>query len=637
MRKRILTAMLCICMVMTMQTAAIFAAAQSNTNASATVKIRSIEELQDFRDTVNGLNGKKANSYAGKTVKLAADIDMSEVDNWTPIGTTERPFMGVFDGNNKTLSGLNISADTNYKGLFGYVKGTSKNRAQIKNLTMEKPVVSGRYYAAAVVGCYYGKYTDPLTNCIVEDGQITGIRETIGGKYVGGVAGYAGGNVVNCHTSGTVIGGRAGGVVGEAFRNVSDCTSSCTVKSNAQLFGTIGGIGSTVKGDISNCYATGDITDESDGATAGGLVAIANGSIANSYATGNVTAEHYVGGLAAKADKGISNSYATGNVTGEEYVGGLAGYASYYNVIENSYALGDVLGNRYVGGLIGLLPGEEDDNSNGEVINCYATGDVSGSAPMEGEDYEGISGSNIGGLIGGTSARISNCYATGSVAGKKRIGGITGTGSTAMTNCVALNASVQGESDVHRVTGVLGEGYKLSGNYAWEGMTVNDAVITDGASANNEDGANLSASGALSPQIWTIFKGNSQWNFTENQLPTLKKVEGVQSSELPEYMKKEIIDSNWKNAPLYNLTAGNNSIKVSWQQVSDVSGYRIYRSTSKKGTYKLIKVAGSDANSYTSLKLKDKKTYYYKIRAYKVVDGKNVYGSYSTVKSCKTK
>lgn len=78
--------MLCICMVMTMQTAAIFAAAQSNTNASATVTIRSIEELQDFRDTVNGLNGKKANSYASKTIKLAADIDMSEVDNWTPMG-----------------------------------------------------------------------------------------------------------------------------------------------------------------------------------------------------------------------------------------------------------------------------------------------------------------------------------------------------------------------------------------------------------------------------------------------------------------------------------------------------------------------------------------------------------------------
>ena len=636
MKKRVLTGWLCICMIMTMQTVITFGSTKSNTNTSGTVIIRTLEDLQDFRDTVNGLNGKKANSYAGKTVKLAADIDMSDLDNWTPIGTTEKPFMGVFDGNNKTLSGLKISADTNYQGLFGYVKGTSKNRAQIKNLTMEKPVVTGRYYAAAVVGCYYGKYTAPLTNCIVEDGQITGIRETIGGKYVGGVAGYAGGNVVNCHTSGTVIGGRAGGVVGEAFRNVSDCTSSCTVKSNAQLFGTIGGIGSTIKGDISNCYATGDITDESNGATAGGLVAIANGSIADSYATGNVNAREYVGGLAAQANKGISNCYATGNVTGEEYVGGLAGYASYYKAIENSYAAGDVLGNRYVGGLIGVVASDYD--IAGEVINCYATGDVSGNAPMEGEDQEGISGSNIGGLIGYTGGKVNNCYAMGNVLGQKYVGGIVGQkDGFAMINCVALNPGIQGESYTHRITGVLGEGYKLSGNYAGEGMTVNDAVVTAGTSADNEDGANLSASGALNPQIWTIFKGNNQWNFTKNQLPTLKKVGGIQSSQLPEYIKKDITDNDWKKAPLYKLTAGNNSIKISWQQTSGVSGYRIYRCTSKTGTYKLIKVVGSDVNSYTSYKLKDKKTYFYKIRTYKVVDGKNTYGSYATVKSCKTK
>ncbi len=636
MKKRVFTGWLCICMVMTMQSAVTFAATQSSTNASSVVTIRTLEDLQDFRDTVNGLNGKKVNRYAGKTVKLAADIDLSEVDNWTPIGTAEKPFMGVFDGNNKTLSGLKISADTNYQGLFGYVKGTSKNRAQIKNLTMEKPVVTGRYYAAAVVGCYYGKYTDPLINCIVEDGQITGIRETIGGKYVGGVAGYAGGNVVNCHTSGTVTGGRAGGVVGYAFRNVSGCSSSCTVKTNAQLFGTIGGVASTVKGNISNSHATGEVTDKSDGATAGGLVGIADGSITDSYATGNVIAEEYVGGLAAQANKGVSNCYAKGNVTGEEYVGGLAGYTSYYKAIENSYAIGDVSGNRYLGGLIGLVASDTD--IAGEVINCYATGGVSANVPLEGEDQEGISGSNIGGLIGYTGGKVNNCYATGNVLGKKYVGGIVGQkDGFAMINCVALNACVQGENYVHRITGVLGEGYKLSGNYAWEGMTVNDAVVTAGASADNEDGANLSASGALNPQIWIIFNGNDQWNFTKNQLPTLKKVGGTQSSQLPEYMKKDITDTDWMKAPLYNLTAGNNSIKISWQQTRDVSGYRIYRSTSRNGSYKLIKVADSKANSYTSSKLKDKRTYYYKIRTYMVVDGRNIYGSYSTVKSCKTK
>ena len=74
-------------------------------------------------------------------------------------------------------------------------------------------------------------------------------------------------------------------------------------------------------------------------------------------------------------------------------------------------------------------------------------------------------------------------------------------------------------------------------------------------------------------------------------------------------------------------------VKVSWKKVSGASGYRIYRSTSKNGTYKKVKsITNGSKLTWTNTKLKKKKTYYYKVRAYRKVDSKNIYGAYSAVK-----
>jgi len=60
--------------------------------------------------------------------------------------------------------------------------------------------------------------------------------------------------------------------------------------------------------------------------------------------------------------------------------------------------------------------------------------------------------------------------------------------------------------------------------------------------------------------------------------------------------------------------------------------------TSKSGKYKKIKtVKNKKTVSYTKKKLKKNKKYYFKVRSYKVIDGKKVYGSYSSVKSVKIK
>lgn len=90
--------------------------------------------------------------------------------------------------------------------------------------------------------------------------------------------------------------------------------------------------------------------------------------------------------------------------------------------------------------------------------------------------------------------------------------------------------------------------------------------------------------------------------------------------------------------PAITLKAGKKRIKVSWKKIKGVNGYEIYRSTKKKKGYKKIKTASkASIVAYTNKGLTKKKKYYYRIRAYKTVNGRKVYSSYSSVKSVKSK
>ncbi len=77
------------------------------------------------------------------------------------------------------------------------------------------------------------------------------------------------------------------------------------------------------------------------------------------------------------------------------------------------------------------------------------------------------------------------------------------------------------------------------------------------------------------------------------------------------------------------------SIKMSWAKAAGAAGYEVYRSDTKNGTYKLLKTVTT--NSCTNSGLKAGSKYYYKVRAYKTVNGKKIYGSYSDVKSMITR
>ena len=194
----------------------------------AGIVINNVEELKAFRDAVNG-----GNQFAGKTVKLAADLDLSGEENWTPIGNLVaypgQSFDGVFDGNGHTIKNVTVVDQTPkhaVAGLFGsVVNGT------IKNLTVENVNLTSSHYAGGIVA--YTSNGPTIENCHVIGGTITSVPEKLGDEYdngdkVGGIFGYAtaGSTINNCTVDGLTIKAYRdmGGIVGFSVGNVTNNT-----------------------------------------------------------------------------------------------------------------------------------------------------------------------------------------------------------------------------------------------------------------------------------------------------------------------------------------------------------------------------------------------------------------------------
>ena len=220
-----------------------------------------------FRDWVNGTNEKTATDFAGKTIELTDDIDLKNVE-WTPIGTESNPFVGTFDGNNKTISNLKITTG-NYAGLFGYV-----STATIKNVKLANAQVSGGERMATLIGKITGNAT--VTNCSNDAASsVTGSDSNTGGligEIVNGTVALS--NLVNnaAVENTKSSNSRAGGVVAQvttgANVTLTNCTNNGAVKTNN---GYAGGIVSAYQSGsltIDNCANTGAL----DGAYEGNML-----------------------------------------------------------------------------------------------------------------------------------------------------------------------------------------------------------------------------------------------------------------------------------------------------------------------------------------------------------------------------
>lgn len=86
------------------------------------------------------------------------------------------------------------------------------------------------------------------------------------------------------------------------------------------------------------------------------------------------------------------------------------------------------------------------------------------------------------------------------------------------------------------------------------------------------------------------------------------------------------------------LTAASKAVTVKWGKVAGANGYKVYRSTAKNGKYTCVKtITKGGTVSWKNTGLKKGKTYYYKVKAYRIVDKKYVYSSISSVKYIKSK
>ena len=145
----------------------------------------------------------------GKTdinITLDKNIDLTGKD-WTPIGTSfDNSYTGTFDGGGHTITGLTVTTNDEYAGLFGYLGNFGNAAGTVKNVVMD------------------------------------GIQITCNHRlgYAGGVAGFSwGGTIENCSVSGSVSGTIcAGGVVGIQWEaSITGCSSSATVKGMVQVGG----------------------------------------------------------------------------------------------------------------------------------------------------------------------------------------------------------------------------------------------------------------------------------------------------------------------------------------------------------------------------------------------------------------
>ena len=273
-------------------------------------QITNAAELYWFAGLVNGdksIIGNSIKQNTGACAVLIENITINEnvldengslngdgsgLEQWTPIGSYgirgEEAYIGTFDGNRHTISGLYVDSDAQYVGLFGCV-GTN-----------------GKIQNVGVVDSYISATGDKVC--------------------VGGVCGYnVGGTIENCYNTGTI-------------------TATATAQATG-IYSSVGGVCGFSFWNIFNCYNTGKVSVTGDRAWVGGVSGFNGKDIKNCYNTGEVSVAvdgGAVGGVCGDNDRGsrITNCYNTGkvSVTGSrDFVGGVCGMNA--DTIENCYFL----------------------------------------------------------------------------------------------------------------------------------------------------------------------------------------------------------------------------------------------------------------------------------------------------------
>jgi hypothetical protein len=295
-------------------------------------------------------------------------------------------FKGSFDGNDHTISNFTFESSTPYSykdrgpiGLFGYLA----RDAEIRNVAIKGGSIRAKkaYTTGALVGM---QVSGSITDCNLENAQV------IGGGYTGGLVGYSGGPITYCNVVDVLATGgiRVGGLAGYSDAYIDKSYAKVDVTGT----GMIGGLIGESDGEISDCHVTGEVAGLIIVGGLIGLnkeAGIIKCCYSNSTVTGweeiaGVNIGVNIGGLAGESYGEISDCYAMGevsvNTTIENlgHVAGLVGSNKRNGTIKHCYSVAVVTGFN-TRGLVNL--------SSGDVIGSFW--DITLSGQVDNESGEG--------------------------------------------------------------------------------------------------------------------------------------------------------------------------------------------------------------------------------------------------------
>lgn len=226
------------------------------TGSEYVLEIGTYDQLVNFRNKVNA-----GASYSGMTVKLTADIDISE-RAWTPIGAAHRDkieaqtnvFQGTFDGQGHKITGL---TNTGFK-ISSVFKGSNSTTPE--------------GYSEYVFGLFGSVYNATIKNIVMANVNIDlgcDEKEKVVGDSVGAIVGYAAGTNVTIDSckvlSGSIVGYDAvAGIIGRTYSaktTISNCENAATVTAIRRACGILG-FASASKAKtvaITNCKNSGNV------------------------------------------------------------------------------------------------------------------------------------------------------------------------------------------------------------------------------------------------------------------------------------------------------------------------------------------------------------------------------------------
>ena len=249
--QKILALVLTIAALMTGQTAWAVLTWTGNGSSDNPYQIDTYEKLKEFAVIVNGTSSVSSSNTSACAI-LTADIECTD-NTWTPIGNNERPFMGTFDGDGHTITGLSnagVNSTPKSVGLFGNV-GSPGN---VKEVILVDVALSGKNSIGSIAGYNRGN----VQKCYVANsssGSISATENSVGG--IGGIVGYnKDGTIQNCHYSGSgaiSANNNLGGIVGYNEGGTVNCCYYAG-KGAISCSNNVGGIIGLNSATATNCY-----------------------------------------------------------------------------------------------------------------------------------------------------------------------------------------------------------------------------------------------------------------------------------------------------------------------------------------------------------------------------------------------